>query len=527
MRICIPTTTGDGKKANVHGHFGSASYFTIYDTEKDVVEVIDNSNQHHSHGTCQPMSVLSGEKIDAVVCGGMGARAVQKLNEGGIKAYKAVAGTVEEIVKQYEQGGLEEITAENACSQHNCHPNILLLLFLTILCCAVTAKAKTVSKIEGIFYADSKPVLVEIVDGKIGKIIHKDKLDDANNADLYLAPGLIDHQVNGYVSVNFVGPQLSVEDVRKATVAIWKKGVTTYLPTLTTNTRELLTRNFAVVAQAAKDAEIADSIAGFHLEGPYISPVEGYRGAHNEQWIRPPDWNEFLEFYKAADNKILEVTVAPETPGAIDFIRNCGRLSVVVAIGHTAADAEQIRQAVDAGAAVSTHLGNGCANMIHRHENPLWPQLADDRLTASIICDGFHLPSEQVRTFFKVKGPQRTIIVSDMSSLAGMPPGEYSRHGRKVVITPDGLIRMPSQDVLAGSSMPICVGVGNAMKFTGCSLADAIGMASANPARLLHLDDRGKIEPGKRADIILFRLKDSTLSVQKTIIAGKVVYSAQ
>jgi len=403
----------------------------------------------------------------------------------------------------------------------------MLLLISLVFCCAVTASAETISKVEGIFYMDSKPVSVEIVDGRISKIIHKDKLDDANNTDLYLAPGLIDHQVNGYVSVNFVGPQLCVEDVRKATIAIWKKGVTTYLPTLTTNTRELLTKNFAVVAQAAKDSQIADSIAGFHLEGPYISPVEGYRGTHNQQWIRPPDWDEFLEFYKAADNKILEVTVAPETPGAIDFIRNCRRLGVIVAIGHTAADAEEIRQAAEAGAAVSTHLGNGCANMIHRHKNPLWPQLADDRLTASIVCDGFHLPPEQVRTFFKVKGPQRTIIVSDMSSLAGMPPGEYTRHGRKVVVTPEGLIKMPSQDVLAGSSMPISVGVGNVMKFTGCSLADAIQMASTNPARLLRLGDRGQIEQGKRADIILFRLKDNTLSIQKTIIAGKIVYSAQ
>jgi N-acetylglucosamine-6-phosphate deacetylase len=114
-----------------------------------------------------------------------------------------------------------------------------------------------------------------------------------------------------------------------------------------------------------------------------------------------------------------------------------------------------------------------------------------------------------------------------MSSLAGMPPGEYTRHGQKVVVTPEGLIKMPSQDVLAGSSMPISVGVGNVMKFTGCSLADAIQMASTNPARLLRLGDRGQIEQGKRADIILFRLKDNTLSIQKTIIAGKIVYSAQ
>ena len=120
MKICIPTAARDGKKADVYGHFGSAPCFTIYDTENDAVEIIDNSNQHHVHGTCQPMGILTDRKIDAVICGGMGARAVQKLNESGIKAYKAVAGTVEEIIKKYRQGGLEEITAENACNQHDC-----------------------------------------------------------------------------------------------------------------------------------------------------------------------------------------------------------------------------------------------------------------------------------------------------------------------------------------------------------------------------------------------------------------------
>ena len=120
MRICIPTSTADGKTAKAHEHFGSAPYFTIYDTEKDAIEIIDNANQHHSHGMCQPMGVLTGRKIDAVVCGGMGARAVQKLNESGIKAHRAIPGTVEEIVKQYEQGKLEEITTENACNQHSC-----------------------------------------------------------------------------------------------------------------------------------------------------------------------------------------------------------------------------------------------------------------------------------------------------------------------------------------------------------------------------------------------------------------------
>ncbi|MCM8763232.1 MAG: NifB/NifX family molybdenum-iron cluster-binding protein [Candidatus Omnitrophica bacterium] len=121
MRICIPTETSEGKNSKVYNHFGSAPYFTIVDIEKDTLEVISNANQHHAHGMCQPMGALSGKKIDAVVTAGMGARAVQKLNEGGIKAYRAISGTVADIISQFTKGGLEEITVQNACAQHSCH----------------------------------------------------------------------------------------------------------------------------------------------------------------------------------------------------------------------------------------------------------------------------------------------------------------------------------------------------------------------------------------------------------------------
>ncbi|OGS27785.1 MAG: hypothetical protein A2297_09950 [Elusimicrobia bacterium RIFOXYB2_FULL_48_7] len=121
MRICIPTETKDGKTASVYGHFGSAPFFTVYDTEKDTIEVIENSNQHHSHGMCHPMGALTGKNINAVVCGGMGGRAIQKLNEGGIKAYRVAEGTVAGIAKEFVKGTLEEITVENACAQHSCH----------------------------------------------------------------------------------------------------------------------------------------------------------------------------------------------------------------------------------------------------------------------------------------------------------------------------------------------------------------------------------------------------------------------
>jgi predicted Fe-Mo cluster-binding NifX family protein len=122
MRLCIPTQTKDGKTASVHEHFGSAPYFTIYDTDKDTAEVISNSNEHHSHGMCQPLQALAGQNIDATICGGIGPGALMRLNEGGIKAYRAIPGTVGDIVSQFSKGALQEITIDNACNHdHGCH----------------------------------------------------------------------------------------------------------------------------------------------------------------------------------------------------------------------------------------------------------------------------------------------------------------------------------------------------------------------------------------------------------------------
>ena len=121
MKICIPIADNKGLKAEINAHFGGAPYFLIYDDEKGAFKVINNSDSQHVHGMCHPLKVLDRKGIDAVVCGGMGARAVQKLNEGGIKAYRAKAGTVEEIIKQCRDGRLEEITTDNACTDHNCH----------------------------------------------------------------------------------------------------------------------------------------------------------------------------------------------------------------------------------------------------------------------------------------------------------------------------------------------------------------------------------------------------------------------
>jgi len=391
--------------------------------------------------------------------------------------------------------------------------------------------------IEGISCLDHSPIEIETEGTLIKSVKRLHKLSD-NSEPFYIGPGLIDIQINGYLSVSFSfegaddieggGNELSVSDCKKVTEALWKEGITSYFPTLTTNSQELLLRNFEILAIAKDDPSLLGSIAGFHLEGPYISPVDGYRGAHPADYVRQPDWIEFKKFYKASGENILLVTVAPETNGAIEFIKNCREKGITISLGHHNGSADVIKAAIDNGAGLATHLGNGCASFINRHNNPIWPQLADDRLMISIICDGFHLPPEVIKVFYKAKGVDNIIITSDITNFAGLPPGEYrNKKGDTIIKTPEGNLRFSGQEGgLYGSATPLSKGVGHIMKVTGCSLGDAIRMSSTNPARLHNLNDRGKLEPGKRADIILFSMDDFKMNIKKTIVAGKVAYQA-
>lgn len=383
-----------------------------------------------------------------------------------------------------------------------------------------------VEQVKGLFYFDGSPVAIDIAEGQITRINRLDA-DEAADMNMYVAPGFIDIQINGYAAVDFSGEDLTVDGVRRATEALWKAGVTTYFPTIITNSDARIKCNFAILAQASKDPEMGRSIPGFHLEGPYISPEDGFRGAHLKEYVRQPDWEQFASYVRAAEGKILFHTLAPEIEGSVALTERAVAHGIVIAIGHTGANTEQIKAVVDAGASISTHLGNGCANMIHRHHNPLWPQLADDRLSPTLIVDGHHLLPEEVQTFYKVKGPENVMLISDALDLAGMPPGEYMAGGKKVVMTPDGTIKYPEQNVLAGASLPIGRGVQNVMNYTQCSLADAIHMATRNQARHFGLEQVGEIVPGKRADLVLFTLKDGELTVQQTILAGEVVYTRE
>ena len=256
------------------------------------------------------------------------------------------------------------------------------------------------------------------------------------------------------------------------------------------------------IAQACdRFPEVARRVLGIHLEGPSISEVAGYRGAHPLDSVRGPDWGEFLELSNASGGRIAIVTLAPERPGAIEFIRRVCRSGVVVALGHTSADAETIGAAAEAGASLSTHLGNGIASTLPRHDNPIWHQAADDRLMASLIADGHHLAPSILKSLVRAKSPDRIILVSDASPLAGLPPG---RHGTWEV-DPSGKIVVAGTPYLAGSNRGIEVGIDHLIRLVGLNLAQSLATATTHPARLLGRPGPA-IEPGQPANLIRFRL---------------------
>ncbi|MFN0018911.1 MAG: N-acetylglucosamine-6-phosphate deacetylase [Pirellulaceae bacterium] len=344
----------------------------------------------------------------------------------------------------------------------------------------------------------------------------------------YVAPGFCDLQINGYKGVEFNDPKLTVEQVRKAALSQDQFGVTRYLATCTTDSYEIFCHSFATIAQAIDELpEVAARLAGIHMEGPYIAPDDGPRGAHPKQHVRPPDWNEFSRIQQAARGKIKLLTVSPEYEGSAEFIQKVVTSGVLVAIGHTKATSEQISAAVDAGARMSTHLGNGAHPQIKRHPNYIWDQLAEDRLVASLITDGHHLPAAVVKSMVRAKTPARCVLVSDITGLGGMPPGRYATGlGDLEVLESGKLVLAGQREILAGASQPIHVCVANVMRFASVSLQTAVEMASTSPSRLIGESDRG-LEVGELANLVLFDLpKDVTspLEIRMTVNRGAVVF---
>ncbi len=300
-------------------------------------------------------------------------------------------------------------------------------------------------------------------------------------------PGFFDLQVNGFAGIDFNKP-CTPEQLQRAIEAQRATGVTQFLPTLITSSLE----HFASCARAL--ANFTDpAIVGIHMEGPYISPEDGARGAHPRTHVCDASIEDFQRRQDAAQGKIILVTLAPEVPNAIALIEYLVAQNIKVAIAHTAAMPQQVRDAVKAGATLSTHLGNGCANLLPRHPNFIWEQLAADELCASFIVDGHHLPAATVKAMMRAKTLARTILVTDAITAASCVPGLFELGGVTVELSANGRVAEPGKPWLAGSSLTMDRAVVNTAKFTGLALADVLPLASTNPANYLGIAPRGNV----------------------------------
>ncbi|MGC8667652.1 MAG: N-acetylglucosamine-6-phosphate deacetylase [Chthonomonadales bacterium] len=375
-------------------------------------------------------------------------------------------------------------------------------------------------------YATGRPVHLEIEAGVISAI---EEVAAAPEYLMWVAPGLVDLQVNGFGGHDFTcaGDGTTAHVVK----ALVQRGVTTILPTVITSPVSSIRRALsAIAAECRGDGMLSSAVAGIHLEGPFISPQSGARGAHPRRYVRAPDWDLYRQWQHAACGMIRLVTLAPEWTDAPAFICKLRRAGVRVAIGHTNASTMQIAAAVDAGARLSTHLGNGCAPLLPRHPNILWDQLAEDRLWASFIADGFHLPAAVVKSILRVKG-RRTFLVSDVSPLAGLEPGPYqTAAGQRVELTSSGALRLASEKphassgLLAGSARTLLDGVEQLMRWRLASLHTAWDLASVRPARFLRLPQAAGLRPGAPADLVLFELAATGVRIRRVYKAGVPVW---
>jgi len=301
-------------------------------------------------------------------------------------------------------------------------------------------------------------------------------------------PGLFDLQVNGFGGIDFNAPDLAADRVDEALDRMRATGVTRCLPTLITSSFEQFAAGAHVLGRMPSAA-----IAGIHMEGPYLSPEDGARGAHRREHVMPASVDDFNRRQDAAAGRIVLVTLAPEVPGALRLIEYLVASGVRAAIGHTAATPRQIGDAVAAGATLATHVGNGCAQMLPRHPNVIWEQLASDALFASLIVDGHHLPPATVKAMVRAKGTSLTILVTDAIAAAGSTPGRYTIGDVECELGMDGRVSLPGTPYLAGSGLTLDRAIANTARFTGLPIDAVIPMASTIPATYMGTTTAGTV----------------------------------
>jgi N-acetylglucosamine-6-phosphate deacetylase len=325
-----------------------------------------------------------------------------------------------------------------------------------------------------------------------------------------IAPGFIELQINGAYGADFTNDGRTAASVAQR---LPETGVTSLLPTIITSPWEAYPTRLSEVREAMRSATGAQ-IIGVHLEGPFLNPIK--KGAHNQAFLRPPNVDEALRW---ADDPLTRiVTLAPELPGALEAINALHGKGIVVSAGHSDATFDEAMKGFEAGVTWGTHLFNAMGELGHR-EPGLPGALLATSAPCGLIADGIHVHPAMVRLAFKAKGAQGITLVTDAMAAMGMSPGRYQLSDRVVIV--DETSARLADGTLAGSILTLDQAVRNVIEFAGCSLAQALTMVTATPARVLGLDRKGRIAPGCDADLVIL---DESLHVERTIVAGKSVY---
>ncbi len=367
----------------------------------------------------------------------------------------------------------------------------------------------------GVDIADGHLKKLSVENGKVIGVVDEG-LPQGDIQVPFLSNTFLDLQVNGYKGVDYSGENLTTEGIRQIVNDLAARGTCRHVPTIITNSQDRIIQNINIIVKAREDDPIIfHAIPAIHVEGPFISHLDGPRGAHDPLFVRNPNLDEFNRWFEASKGLLKIITIAPETEGSTELIRHAKSLGVKVAIGHCQPSERQLQDAIDAGASISTHLGNGSSSMLPRLRNHIWQQLADDSLAAGVIADGYHIPPYVLKCFSRVKGIHNVFLVSDVAYLGGYPAGMYTWGNIDVEVFSDGHLGLPGTDLLAGAGHLLDRCVACYLKSTGMPLVDVLKTVTCNPSKILNVAGQHTgFSVGDSADILVFKFEKDQLMVQ-------------
>ena len=342
--------------------------------------------------------------------------------------------------------------------------------------------------------------------------------------DKIVVPGFVDTHTHGRDGEYFGE---DADTTRRLCGTVTCTGVASLLPTLASMlpvhyTLEMILERIANVHGLMAEDGTGAEILGIHLEGPYLSGADAVKGSQRPENQRRPSVHELRQMDEAAEGSLRKMSIAPELDGALDVIRELARLNVVPSAGHSAATYEQTLEAVGAGLCCATHVFNGMLPLHHRNPGLLGAVLTNDEINAELIADGQHVSVPAMQVLLRCKGVDRVHLITDNTPWAGLADGIY-RDGERTVVKADNRAYVVG-GTLVGSVAPMNHCVRNMVRGVGCSLADAVRMASLNPAQVVDVAGRkGSLEPGKDADLVVI---DEDVNVYVTMVKGREVYCA-